>query len=221
MRLFLGSMSLSSFSPQVPCPGTTFPPPGPMGLVPRLQRYYWVLRLQHVLPASLRFLRSAVPLQCPSFRSLWRWNTTAKGLGIGPGAPFSPVRSFKETCWPPRFLGNPSLACCGHLLRRAESPSPYRATPCCLPTSLRRRPPQSFAFRSSITQPAKLAVYASQMPSRTPTQDSLPACWLNFGRAGFSPAGFQFLISSRCLHLLSQRTKLCLAHSNPRCKGFR
>jgi hypothetical protein len=204
-------MSLSSFSPQVPCPGTTFPPPGPMGLVPRLHRYYWVLRLQHALPASLRFLRLAVPLRCSSFRSRRRRNTAANGPGDWSRRPFLAGFFFKETCWPPRF----------QLLRRAKPPSPYRVTPYCLPTKLRRRPPQSFAFRSSITQPAKLAVYASQMPSRAPTQDSLPVCRLGFDWTGLPPAGFQFLISSRCFHLLSQRTKLCLAHSHPRCKESR
>jgi hypothetical protein len=46
-------------------------------------------------------------------------------------------------------------------------------------------------FLSGFNDAARgLAVYASQPTLPPSTQDSLPACWLGFGRAGLPPAGF-------------------------------
>ncbi len=47
--------------PAAPSSGFPFPPPGPLGAVPRLHRYNGKLRLPATLPAALRRLRLAVP----------------------------------------------------------------------------------------------------------------------------------------------------------------
>ena len=56
-----------SFPSPVPCSGLPFPPRGPFGPVPPLHRYFERLRLPAALPASLRFLRSAVTGVAPLF----------------------------------------------------------------------------------------------------------------------------------------------------------
>jgi hypothetical protein len=60
-----GTKSPVSFLATVPLAGAPFPPRGPSAWFPRLQRYYGALRLLVVLLASLRFLRSAIPVLRP------------------------------------------------------------------------------------------------------------------------------------------------------------
>ena len=54
-------MSPSSFHRRFRRPLAPFPPPGPIGLVPRLRRYYGAIGLLAAHLALLRFLRFAIP----------------------------------------------------------------------------------------------------------------------------------------------------------------
>jgi hypothetical protein len=133
-----------------------------MGLVPRLHRYSETLRLQHALPASLHCFRSAVPLQRSFVRSHGRWSTTGLGQGFGPGSPRR--RSFLQGDMLASQVPGEPLSCvpCSSTPAGVTTLAIPRVAPCCLPTQSRRRPPQSNSFRGSISQPACLAVYASQ-----------------------------------------------------------
>lgn len=138
---------------------------GSLGLVPPLPRYYERLGLLVAHPASLRFLRSAVPAfagdgeisqvpgepshACPALRPRWDRCVLSSRSGLRP------------TFFPQR---------------------------CRLPQLRRRRLPPKHIFRGSITRPAcSLSTLRSRGHPRT-TQDSLPAggspC-----RAGLQPAG--------------------------------
>ncbi len=65
MRSELGiSVTFPSYGSSIRRP---LPSTGSLGLVPPLQRYYETLRFPVVHPASLRFLRSAVPSSTRSF----------------------------------------------------------------------------------------------------------------------------------------------------------
>ena len=62
-----------------------------------------------------------------------------------------------------------------------------------------------------------LAVYASQPPSPTSTQHSLPSRWLGFARAGFAPAGQHHRVSGCATrHTSFPSIQACLAHSEKR-----
>jgi len=70
-------------------------------------------------------------------------------------------------------------------------------------------------FRGSTSRPAHSlsTLHAAGLPVRA--QDSLPTCWLDFGRAGFSPAGLLSRVSGGHRFPPSSRAKLCLAHHVP------
>ena len=61
-------MYSACFTPTVPSCGIPFPSPGPLGRVPRLPRYYGMLRFPAARPAALRCLRLAVPRRRRCFR---------------------------------------------------------------------------------------------------------------------------------------------------------
>ena len=61
-------MYSACFTPTVPSCGIPFPSPGPLGRVPRLPRYYGMLRFPAAHPAALRCLRLAVPRRRRCFR---------------------------------------------------------------------------------------------------------------------------------------------------------
>jgi len=77
-----------------------------LGSVPPLPRYYEALRLPDVPPASLRFLRLAVPQRRPSFRSR-RWPSTSRLRAWVLVARLPNRNSYAETAGSPRFLGEP------------------------------------------------------------------------------------------------------------------
>ena len=79
-------MSLPSFPPAVPWPGAPLPSTGSLGSVPRLLGTIEALRLPAARPASLRFLRSAVPRPRPSLRSR-RWPGALAPAGLGCWSP--------------------------------------------------------------------------------------------------------------------------------------
>jgi hypothetical protein len=96
--IFLSSGS----SARRPLPST-----GSLGTVPPLRQYYEALRLPAARPASLRFLRSAVPSPTRSFAPTHGGVAPCEAWALL--APV-PVTGFfrTETTGPPRFLGHPS-----------------------------------------------------------------------------------------------------------------
>ncbi len=134
-----------------------------------------------------------------------------RGLEDGSPAPHKPdIRS--EMTGPPRFLGRPS--CQRAPLSDPGGParaSPHTARPMLPSGSLTPSAPQVEVFRGSITQPTdSLSTLRSPGYPGT-TQDSLPARWLGFGRAGLAPAGLQFCVSGDHQLPPSPQTRLCLA----------
>ena len=168
------------------------------------------LRLLDPRPAALRFLRLAVPRGCP---------VRSRGSGPlpGPGLLFiAAVRAASpvETSRPPRFLGDPCLhaplsdpggTACARPSRRRDAA--FRS---CHSVGFR----DVYGFRGSITQPARLPVYASQ-PGSPPVHATLGSGWsVNLGRSGLSPAGSHRRFLS-CHNMPSPFTKLRLAQEKP------
>ena len=84
------------------CP---LPSTGSLGLVPPLHRYYTALRLPVAPPASLCFLRFAVPPLRLGLRSRGRKAQRPRARGFFTGLPRT--GSPTETTGPPRFLEDP------------------------------------------------------------------------------------------------------------------
>ena len=203
-----GPMSMPSVRPAAHDPVRRFPPPGPVGQVPRLQRYY------QRTPTSRRPSRRASspslggttgsPCSLPQGRALPRgrdalvWRQSACRVSGGDG----------ETSQVP---GRP-IACMPRSPTPVEpaAPGQSRRPRRGLPHPSRRRLPRSRLFRGSITRPARLPVYASQ-PGSPPDHATLGSGWLaNLGRSGLPPAGSHRRFPS-CHCMASSFTKLCLA----------
>ena len=107
------------FRPTVPSSGRPFPPPGPLGRVPRLHGYYERLRFPTVPPGPLRCLRRPVPrgamrlrlarLSAPADRRVSgpSHRTRRTGQGLLSRSPSLRLFFAVEAVGPPRFLGNP------------------------------------------------------------------------------------------------------------------
>ena len=105
--------------PTVPSSGRPFPPPGPLGRVPRLHGYYERLRFPTVPPGPLRCLRRPVPrgamrlrlarLSAPADRRVSgpSHRTRRTGQGLLSRSPSLRLFFAVEAVGPPRFLGNP------------------------------------------------------------------------------------------------------------------
>ena len=154
-------------------PTLRFPPQGPPGRVPLLQRYYQSATTSCRHPAALRCLRLAVP----RFHSLFRSpadECTAEAWSWSPGIS---SRDFaEETTGPPKFLGNLNCPFAHVPIRRRQD---------CLHQTItvQQRGPWSSKKAKAPTKGLStlnsmafgLAVYASQCGLPNPTQDSLPA----------------------------------------------
>ena len=104
-----------------------------------------------------------------------------------------------------------SLPACPALGPRWTDPSsPYRYGPMQPSDSTDVVGSTDSHFRGSMTQPTGSLSTLRRPGHPGATQDSLPACWLRFGRAGLSPAGslIEFQVGR---HLPSSRTRLLLA----------
>jgi len=179
-------VSPPSFPPSVPCSGAPFPPQGPPGCVPLLQRYYEALRLPDDLHARLRFLRQrATTATRPSLpRESGAHLPRAWAFFRLPSGHFD-----VESSAPPRFLEDP-LVC----VPRSQTPARPQDLACfgpgLLPSATRTASALATIqiFRGSITRPTySLSTLRSPGCPGT-TQDSLPAGGL-LCRAGFEPAG--------------------------------
>ena len=186
------SVPLSSFAPTVPRSGEPVPPLGPCGMVPQLRRYHDSLRLLAGPPASLRFLRSAVP----RVRSLVLARRSASALAFAgavtravPGT-FAWRRQGLPSSWRVHstraLLSDPGgIYAPGHSARR-----------CCLPPKARRRLPRqsSFGAQSHGSRRRCLRFADRVTPAPRKTRFRLVA---NLGRAGFDPQ--DSIRGSRCL----------------------
>jgi len=171
-----------------PCSGTSFPPRGPVGPVPPLPRYYEVLRLLSVLPASLRCLRLAVP-------RVRRWfapadeRRAAGGPGVWSSVPRpTPSRGDAQASQVP---GEPSRA---HAL--VSGPGEIEGPGLC-GTSMR---PSAQSTASALAMirltglhptACTLPVYASQ-PGSLPCHATFGSGrWPAFAGRALTPAGFR------------------------------
>jgi hypothetical protein len=97
-----------------------------------------------------------------------------------------------------------SLPTCPALRPRwVGPPSPYRCGPMLPSDSFNVVSPTGSNSRGSITQPVG-SLFTLRRPGHPgATQNSLPACWLGFDRAGLTPAGFriEFQVFSASLPL--------------------
>ncbi len=170
-----------------------FPPPGPLGRVPRLQRYY-----QHATT-------SCRPSRRTSFSFAWRYHGNTRsfapgavecyGVGPGVGNPVPPTGiASVETTGSPMFLGNPHCAF-------ALLSDPGGRT--CQAITTRPRGP-----RSDHDEGSRIATFEAQShsfsagclrfagwvtPPPRKTRFRLPA---RLYRTGFPPAGFQQKVSN-------------------------
>ena len=172
-------------------PGIPFPPPGRLERLPRLRRYYGMLRLPAARPGGLCFL---VRRYRPGPRRFvyWRHATPVEPQGrarwAGGFKPVSPVRhSSTEAAGPPRFLEESVDACPGLRPRRTGCAKPLRRTRYCLPQFSQRRLRELGFFRGSIAGPAPLTVYASQPRLLGDHARLASGGWLGF--AGRAPTG--------------------------------
>jgi hypothetical protein len=180
------------------------PSTGSLESVPPLHRYNEVLGLLALRPASLRCLRSAVPLvrSC----SLSRHRARRHEPGLVHRAPSRTSSGNDEASQVP---GGPSCTCPALRPRRSARAQPLRRAQCCLPPVERRRLPQ-LALISGLNHTAcTLAVYASQ-PESPPNHARLATGWW------LALAGRDLLsrlVPSKGFSYASSFPRLCLAHS--------
>ena len=183
LRRWSGTVAGASVRTAVHDPIRRFPPPGPLGRVPRLRRYY------QRTPTSRR------PSRRTSFSFVWRYHSVARfapaaravlaGQGAFLSRPPMP-RTPVETSRPPRALGPGSWAtraCMPRSPTPAEPNAPDRvaqtnsARRWCLPLLSQRRLPRCIRISWLNHAACRLPVYASQTASPLPTQHSVPAGW--------------------------------------------
>ena len=178
-------MDRSSFPTPGVCSGAPFPPPGPVGSVPRLPRYYGALRfLSTHPPASLCSARGTAPRglvrsgrRRPRSRLLSLVRITA-----------GPTRWFHEAeaGRPPRFLGNPCPRAPLFDPGRTARPTTRRAD--FVFRSYQSVDSYNLVFRGSITRPAhSLCRFASPVTRRDATLGS--GRWSTFPVRGSHPPG--------------------------------
>jgi hypothetical protein len=180
------------------CP---LPSTGSLGSVPPFPRYYKALRRPAAPPASLRFLRFAVPSLHLGLRSRGRKAPRPRAWGYSPDSP-QPVSST-ETTGPPRFLEDLTMNVPCSPTPAGPLRSATAALWCCLPPNGRRRLPRQILISGLNHTARSLAVYASQ-GGLLHRHARLASGWLAIlsGR-GWLPAGSQRKVSD-LLILLSQ-----------------
>jgi hypothetical protein len=195
----------SSVPPSAPCCGGPFPPPGPFGSVPRLQRYYEPPRLLLFRPAALRFLRLAVP-HGRAARSLRSWcsarTTAAWVLVFGP--PTDDSRGNQQTSQVP---GQPVRTCPALRPRQGRGRLGITTSTVVPSAHSTASAPGTNTFRGSMTRPMRSlsTLHVAGHPTPRKTRSRLAAC---LGRTGLSPAGL-------LRRLLSTRSTLSSSSSPP------
>jgi len=179
-------VSPPSFPPSVPCSGAPFPPQGPPGCVPLLQRYYEALRLPDDLHARLRFLRQrATTATRPSL-------PRESGAHLPRAWAFFRLPSGLST-WSRQDLPGSwwTLLCACPALRPRRDPRtwPVSALGCCLPLLVRRRLSRRFrSFEAQSRGPHTrcLRFAARVAPAPRKTRFRLVA---SFAGRGLNPQG--------------------------------
>lgn len=119
---------------------------GSLGMVPRLHRYYELLRLPAVPPVSLVWLQEAVPPSHPVVRS---WSGRCPPSRPGLFGLWLPQPLFQaETTGPPRFLGGPPANMPCSSTPAGPSGQAIATFRCCLPCYRRRRLPRSESYEA-------------------------------------------------------------------------
>jgi hypothetical protein len=148
------------FPPHVPVSRCSLPSAGSLGSVPPLHRYYEALRLPAALPASLRFLRSAVPPLRLEIRSRNHKTQQLRARGLLTGIP--KPDSLTEATGPPRFLEDPTMNVPCSPTPAGPPRSATTALRCCLPPNGERRLPRQILITGLNHTARPFAVYASQ-----------------------------------------------------------
>jgi hypothetical protein len=200
-------VSPPSFPQTVPRSGAFLPSTGSLGSVPPLPRYCEALRLPAALPASLRFLRCAVP-PCASCFAPANVRRTVRRPGVVHRIPHH------------RFIeggDRTSQVPAGPTMNVPCSPTPAgplcsatAALRCCLPPFGRRRLPRLPNISRLNHTARSFAVYASQgeLPQRHARLAS--GGWPTLpGGTGYPPGP-----NERFQVIPSSFPKLCLAHPN-------
>lgn len=175
-------------------------------MVPRLRRYYEMLRLPAFRPASLVALARQYHL-CPKIRSPLRSGHDGEGPGaFCQGRLRRPLSRWRMRDLPGSW-GVPMCTCPALRPRGAGVLSPGRARRCCLPLLRRRRPPNdsiSWLYHTACT----LAIYASQC--RLPDAHARLASgrWLSVTGREFNPLDSDTRFQGGDLAILSSSSKL-------------
>jgi len=180
--------------PLVPPTVASFPPRGPVGPVPPLQRYCETIRHPGAHFAALRFLRLAIPSLRPRFRVSRGGRTQRpRAWSCSPGIP---TRLLKmETTGLPRFLESPHADMpCSSDPGGTFMPGQTRHVGAAF-RSFKGVGSHATYFRGSITRPIRSLSTLRRRGHPSSTQDSLPAAG-QLCRAGLGPAGLKCGVSS-------------------------
>ena len=174
---------------------------GSLGSVPPLPRYYEALRLPAAHPASLRFLRFAVP-PLRLWASLPRAQGAAPaGQGLFTGFPITGFTDGDDRS--SQVPGEPAMGVPCSSTPAGPPRSATSALRCCLPPFKQRRLSRELLFRGSITRPTHSLSTLRRVGCPTATQDSLPDGWPTLSGRDWLPAGPQRKVSADII-LLSQ-----------------
>jgi hypothetical protein len=154
-----------SFAPSIPYQGCPFPPPGPLGRVPRLHRYYEQLRI----PVALLLFTPSLLIRATVCARVFRSNLAVTRAARGLGCCRVPARSQTKATGTSQVPRRPLHA------RRAHRPRQVLLI--ARPTHYQDDAghPQLFRLTRLNRTAHILAVYASRRRLPTCAQDSLPA----------------------------------------------
>src|SRR5690606_34200567 len=199
---------LPSFPPQVPCLVFAFPPPAPLGCAfagfDGTTRRLRLLRLRPPPSQGDVPLRRALfaPSGIARLPAAWATSQTAP----------APSPSQRRNQRPPRFLGNPSLACLALRPRWTAGSSPLSA-PAMLPSARKTTSaPRSLHFgaqsRGLLAPCARFAARLAPAPRNTRFQLVASLCWSGTLTRRVPLEAFRQII----LHMTSYSSRLGLAH---------
>jgi hypothetical protein len=205
LRRFVGSKSFPSCLPASRYARPRLPSSGSLGShFPTFTGTTLGYDYQLFFSMPYALARSPIPCLFPFVRVPFPARYRSGTLALTPGLLGLPVRLFrlshKETDGSPKFPGYPfelmpcsstpvvssalALAYSGLLPSATMTTSAFPLLPLAVIHC-----PQLYNFRGSITRPALSLPLASDSRYRADPQGSLLTCWLDFGQAGFSPAG--------------------------------
>lgn len=177
-------------------PGTSVPPPGPLGRVPRLHRYHG--RSDFLPPVTPRSLPPRGATTAAGLCSLPAGGSvTGRALDLLTGS--STPEITVETTGPPRFLRNPHAYMPSFLRPRWDLHArPLRRGSTAFRNFNNVGSHDRYSFRGSITQPARslstLSDHGYPLMYSHPRLAS--GCWPNFAGRDWLPAGLLRKVSA-------------------------